>query len=1038
VRSPEARSPEARPPEARPPEAQRARHRAPARLGLTDPDAGPRLRAFGWWDGDAPVDDAALVVWALARSPDPDLALATLERLRDAAGTGWSALDAALRADQGLRGRLLGVAGGSTALGDHLVAHPDRWRLLRTVAGGGPGRVFDPSGLADLDARTRTFLDAVGADADANVPIARITAAAAVELLRLAWRDDVLLLAATDLQAVSEPELPILPVDLVAAALADLASAGLRAALAVAHAEVAGRSGTGAYVPPRLAVIGMGKCGGRELNYVSDVDVVFVGEGSADTVAEATRVAAGTMRVATEAFLEIDANLRPEGRSGALVRTLAGHVSYYRRWAKTWEFQALLKARPVAGDEALGRAYGDALTPMVWAAAERADFVADVRAMRRRVVDHIRADHADRELKLGRGGLRDVEFAVQLLQLVHGRGDETLRGQNTLEALAALAEGGYVGRDDAANLAASYRFLRMLEHRVQLQRLRRTHLLPTPDDTAGLRWLARAAKLRPDGSRDAVGVLNAELARQTVRVRRLHEKLFYRPLLESVARVPTEELVLTAGSATRRLAALGWTSPQGALGHITALTSGVSRASRIQKALLPVLLDALGHTADPDHGLLAYRKVSEALADTPWFLGLLRDEGVAAERLMYVLGTSRWAAEMMPRSPEVLRLLAGTGPDAALVARDPAEVASSSRAAVARHADPVAAGQVLRSLRRIELLRVACADLLGMMEVPTVCAALSQVWVGVLQAALEAAERGVLGGEAPPARVAVIGLGRLGGGELGYGSDADVLVVCDPVPGACERDALRFATRVVENVTAALGAPSPDPPLEVDTKLRPEGRSGPLVRTLSSYRDYYRRWGETWERQALLRARAVAGDAALGREFEDMIAPLRYPPEGLDAASATEIRRIKARVDTERLPRSADRALHTKLGTGGLADVEWTIQLLQLQHAGVDPSLRTPSTLEALEAASKAGWLDPADAAALTTGWTMATHARAVATLVRGKPTDQVPRSGRDLAGVASAMGYPDDADPGQFVDDYRRATRHARAVVDRVFYRVD
>ena len=781
----------------------------------------------------------------------------------------------------------------------------------------------------------------------------------------------------------------------------------------------------------------MGKCGGHELNYVSDVDVIFVGEGALDA---AGRLAAATMRVATEAFLEIDANLRPEGRSGPLVRTLDGHVSYYRRWAQTWEFQALLKARPVAGDAELGREYCEALAPMVWAAAERDDFVADVRAMRRRVVDHIRADHADRELKLGSGGLRDAEFAVQLLQLVHGRGDETLRGQNTLETLAALGAGGYVGRDDAANLAASYRFLRMLEHRVQLQRLRRTHLLPTADDVAGLRWLARAAKLRPDGSSDAVGVLRAELARHTVRVRRLHQKLFYRPLLESVARVPSEELVLTATSATRRLAALGWSSAQGALGHITALTSGVSRASRIQRALLPVLLDALGHTADPDHGLLAYRRVSEALADTPWFLALLRDEGIAAERLMYVLGTSRWVAEMMPRSPEVLRLLGGSGPDAELVARDTVEVVASLRAAVARHDDPAEAGTVLRSLRRVELLRVACADLLGLVDVATVCAALTQVWVGVLQAALETAERGLLGGvdgwgEKPPARVAVIGMGRLGGGELGYASDADVIVVCDPVDGVSDVDAVRFATRVVEAVTSALGTPSPDPPLEVDTKLRPEGRSGALVRTLGSYRDYYRRWGETWERQALLRARAVAGDAALGAEFEEMIAEFRYPADGLDAASATGIRRIKARVDTERLPRGADRALHTKLGTGGLADVEWTIQLIQLQHAGADATLRTPSTLDALAAAAAAGWLDPADADALVEGWTTATHARAAATLVRGKPTDQVPRSGRELAAVASALGYSDDTDPGRFLDDYRRTTRHTRTVVDRVFF---
>ncbi len=1015
--------------------------RAPARLGLTDPDAGPRLAALGWWDGDAPVAGTEVVVWALARSADPDLALLAVERLREALGEQeWEALGEALRTDQGLRGRLFGVLGGSTALGDHLVAHPERWRTLRSE--GTPGRTYDASQLPDLAERTRTLLGAVGADPDGPGPArATVLEPAGIGVLRLAHRDEVLALAAADLQAVCEPELPIVPVEVVAAQLADLASAGLRAALAVADATIADALGgkddrePGEALPCRLAVIGMGKCGGRELNYVSDIDVIFVAEGQTDV---ATRLASTMMRIATEAFLEVDANLRPEGRQGALVRTLDGHVSYYRRWAKTWEFQALLKARPVAGDEDLAREYGEALDPMVWSAADRDDFVADVRAMRRRVEDHIRADHADRELKLGRGGLRDVEFAVQMLQMVHGRGDEAIRSRNTLEALAALADGGYVGRDDAANLAASYRFLRLLEHRVQLQKMRRTHLFPPDDDVAGLRWLARAAKLRADGSRDAVGVLQQERSRHTVRVRRLHEKLFYQPLLESVARVPGEALVLTSDSAMRRLKALGWTSPQGALGHLEALTSGVSRASRIQRALLPVLLDELGHTADPDHGLLAYRKVSEALAGTPWFLGYLRDEGVAAERLMRVLGTSRWVAEMMPRTPEVLRLLAGDGPNAELVARRPEEVAGSLRRAVARHTDPDSAGQVGRSMRRIELVRVACADLLGLLDTPAVCTALSSIWVAVLQAALDAAERGQVGDGTRPARIAVIGMGRLGGAELGYSSDADVLFVCEPADGVDDAEAVRYAKAVAEATIAALGAPSPDPPLEVDTKLRPEGRGGPLVRTLASYRQYYSSMADTWEHQALLRARPVAGDDDLGAAFVAAIDPVRYPSGGLPDAAAIEIRRIKARVDNERLPRRADKALHTKLGTGGLSDVEWTVQLLQLQHAGAVESLRTPSTLEALDAAAKAGLLEAGDAEELAAGWTMATRARAAATLVRGRPTDEVPRSGRELAAVAAALGHDPDDDPGEFLDEYRRVTRRARAVVDRVFYLVD
>lgn len=996
------------------------RPNALARLGLTGSRAEETLRTLGWWADDQPARGVEDVMWALVRSPDPDLALRALDRLAGANTREWTACDAALRGDVTLRGRLFALLGGSTALGDHLVSHPDRWRRLTAAA---------PDACTDVATRTASLLTAVGADPDgppAGAPggaAAALRDSEAVSALRTAYRDEMLALAAADLAAVSEPSLPILPLEDVAAQLADLATAALRAALAVALAETDGE-------PGRLAVIAMGKTGGAELNYVSDVDVVFVAE-PADQAT--TRLAARMMRIAGEACFPVDANLRPEGRQGALVRTLDGHVAYYKRWAKTWEFQALLKARPVAGDPDLGKAYAEAVAPMVWTAAGRTDFVADVQAMRRRVEEHVRPDHADRELKLGRGGLRDVEFAVQLLQLVHGRADPALRSPTTLDALAALASRGYVGRDDGANLAASYRFLRLLEHRLQLQRMRRTHLLPAEDDTDALRWLARAAKLRPDGRHDAVGVLIEEWRRNARRVRRLHEKLFYRPLLDAVSRV--SDAGLSAEAATIRLGALGWVSPEGALHHIRALTGGVSRAAAIQKTLLPVLLDELARTPDADRGLLAYRRVSEALARTPWYLRLLRDEGLVAERLMRLLGTSALVPDLLVRAPEVLRLLAApvAGQPDELV-RDPANAAAALRTAVGRQPDPQAAAATARSSRRHEMLRIACADLLGKMDVEQVCSGLSAVWSAVLQGVLASGLR-ALGGSTPTARLAVIAMGRLGGGELGYASDADVLFVCEPLGGATDHEAVKFATTVVETVRRQLGSASPDPPLVIDADLRPEGRSGPLVRTLTSYREYYARWSEVWEAQALVRARPVAGDAVLGRRFIELIDPIRYPDDGLTPAQITEIRRIKARVDAERLPRGADRATHTKLGHGGLADVEWTMQLLQLQHAGDIPELRTTGTLDGLREAAEADLITHDDAEELAAGWMTATRARNAIMLVRGKPGDQLPRSGRELAAVATALGYPPDGDPGVFLDDYRRATRRARAVVERVFY---
>ncbi len=993
-----------------------------SRLGFADPGRAADLLGsdvLALWDrmADRPADEGAdRVIARLARAGAPDLAALALHRLAEAAGdcraAGRTALLTAVRDQTGLRDRLVAVLGASQALGDHLVAHPDTWdRLVDTDRA---GRARTAESLAEELAL------GIGLQA---LPSGQPIAPSVIRELRTAYRNALLDLTARDLTGTAGTEQ-------VVAELSDLAAATVRTALALA--DVAAPADAASC---RLAVIGLGKGGGRELNYVSDVDVVFVAE-PADGVAEdralgaATRRAAELIRICGLVAWPVDAALRPEGKAGALVRTTASHESYYRRWARTWEFQALLKMRPIAGDAELGGRYVEALWPLVWTAAERAGFVEDVQQMRRRVTDTLPTAIAQRELKLGPGGLRDVEFAVQLLQLVHGRADEQLRSGTTLAALDALSAGGYVGRADADTLAAAYRFLRTVEHRLQLQRLRRTHLLP--DNDPDRRWLARTMGLTGDGRHTAVEVFDAELAVHAREVRRLHEKLFYRPLLHAVARVPGAELQMSAAAAGGRLGALGFTDPEGALRHLEHLTAGVSRKAAMQRLLLPAMLQILADAPAPDGGLLAYRQVSDQLGSSPWYLRLLRDEGQAAERLAGLLGCSRYVADLLGRAPEALRLLAS---DDELSVRPGDVLVWSMRATAARYDDPADAVRAVRALRRHELLRIACADLLDRCDVEEVGTGLSTVAGATLQAALDVALRDVARTHTAPARFAVIALGRLGGGEMSYASDADVMFVHDPAAGADEREAIDAAHAVAERLRGLLGAPAPDPPLTVDTGLRPEGRNGPLVRSLASYREYYRRWSSGWEAQALLRAVPIAGDPELGRSFVELIDPLRYPADGLSAADAVEIRRIKARVDDERMPRGADRATHTKLGRGGLGDIEWTVQLLQLQYAGTVPSLRTTSTLGALRAAAKEGLLQRDQAAALEAAWRLASRCRNAIMLVRGRPDDQLPRSGRDLAGVAQAVGYRPGQDPGVFLDDYRRAARRARSVVETVFY---
>ncbi|HVF04940.1 MAG TPA: bifunctional [glutamine synthetase] adenylyltransferase/[glutamine synthetase]-adenylyl-L-tyrosine phosphorylase [Frankiaceae bacterium] len=990
-----------------------------ARLGFADvaraamllgPDGALRL-----WDG-GPVDAGAdAVVRALGDSANPDLALAGLCRLAETV-TKPAVLRAALRSDVLLRERLVAVLACSTALGDHLVRHPRDWPML-----GRP--TFGTTRPTALGLRER-LLAAVGAGTTEPLWGVQPRAAGAevehLDALRAAYRSLLLDLAARDLAGP-------LALDDVAGELADLAAAALEAGLAIAAAGLPDGA-----TPCRLAVIGMGKTGGRELNYVSDVDVVFAAEpldgaDEAGALRTATLLANGVIRACGAptpegALWPVDAALRPEGKAGPLVRTLASHEAYYRRWAKTWEFQALLKARPVAGDVDLGRAYCEVVAPLVWSAGERPDFVEDVRAMKRRVEDSVPAAEAHRQLKLAPGGLRDVEFAVQLLQLVHGRADESLRVRGTLEALDRLAAGGYVAEDDATALAAAYRFLRKVEHRLQLQRLRRTHTLPT--DPAALEWLARSLGYR----RDPVAELRAEQSRHAVEVRRLHEKLFYRPLLSAVAALPADALRLAPAAARERLEALGFDDPAGALRHLEALTGGLSRRAKVLRTMLPVMLPWFADAHDPDGGLLAFRTVTEAVGSSPWFLALLHDSDLAAERLARLLSASRYVADLLVRAPEAVGLVAR---DADVGPRPPEATVAEMGAVVARARDAVAAAAAIRAVRRHDVLRIACGDLLGAVGVDDVGRGLTSVADAALGATLDTAIRF---SPVPLAcRIAVIGMGRLGGWEQGYGSDADVLFVHEPLPGASESEAAASAKTVAEELRRLLALPAPDPPLVVDADLRPEGKQGPLSLSLAGYARYYERRAAVWEAQALLRARFVAGDADLGARFTALVEPVRWPAE-FSADQAREVRRIKARVEAERLDRGVDRTRHTKLGPGGLADVEWTVQLLQLQHAARVPGLRTTSTLAALAAAAEAGLLDGEDADTLRAGWCVASRARNALMLVRGRPSDVLPDDVRTLNGVARAVGYPAGSRV-EFLDAYRRATRRARAVVERVFY---
>ncbi|NEG69176.1 bifunctional [glutamine synthetase] adenylyltransferase/[glutamine synthetase]-adenylyl-L-tyrosine phosphorylase [Bifidobacterium choloepi] len=1053
------------------------------RAGLQELDAAKAL--LGELRDDAGYGGAAIgtLLDALAKADDPDVALRNYVDIgRDLANQGVRFDD--LVPDDRAVGRIVRVLGASDALGKLMRFRPELVRAAATDD--------DDSALFNRRQRIEAVLHAIESSprpvSDGEQPVAGLPLAEAATALRREYRRQLAAIMAQDVCADD-------PVDLqprVSLELSDLADAALEGALAIARREVAGADRV------RFAIIGMGKLGARELNYVSDVDLIYVVEPAAgdDPLDNTALTRTGTkmatmlqracqsviMGVAEPVLWQIDGGLRPEGKDGALVRRLASHEAYYEQWAENWEFQALLKARAVAGDEALGADYVAMTQPFVWTASKRENFVNDCQKMRERVEDLIPAPMKDREIKLGRGGLRDVEFTVQILQLVHGRSDESLRVASTMDALKALSEGGYISRVHARQLAEDYRFERVLEHRQQMWALKRTHLFPDlgkanagglekPRDVNAdelsrnveMHRLARAFGLLPDG-------LLARYDETRREVRRLHNDIYYRPMLPISAAPGVADAIPgpdgTVGNGTDsamapsgdhvatlsrqaildRYESIGFADPESAIRHVAALTEGVTRAAKINRILLPAVLRWLGEGQNPDMGLLYWRKLEEHFGGKHEYLGFLRDSPSAAQRLCHVLSNSRFLGDALDKSLESITWL---GNDDLLRPRGRDSLDTQCGAIVARYQESEReCATALRALRRHEAERIGLGWMNGVVDEADSLTGMTDVYDAIIDAALrwsvdfQLADDGL---DEAPATLAVIAMGRYGGREVNFSSDADIILIYRPTGDVSAggddphgEAANRFARKVVDRLRALLMGPvSLEPKIDLDLDLRPEGKNGPLVRSYASCEEYYRSWSSTWESQALLRARFAAGDKSLGNDFLTRIAnPMRYPVGELTDGELAEIRKLKARMEAERLPRGVRRERHLKLGKGGLSDVEWTVQLLQLEHAGHIAALRTTSTMAALDELERRKIIDAGDAVALRRAWHMCTAARNGNYLWTGRvqQADILPHDIYSLGGIAVYLGY--DANHGQrFENDIMAVMRKSRDVCERLFY---
>ena len=867
---------------------------------------------------------------ALGEAPDPELARVALSRV------GEDPRARAALADEAVLRAAVPLLGFSTAAADLLVAHPDEaWALAD----------LRPRGRGELAAELARDVERLGTVAG----------------LRRFRRRATLRVAARDLAGA--------PVEEVVAELT---------AIAEACVEEAARAAS----PPLLAVIGLGKLGGGELNYASDVDLLFLHpDPGAAAQAGAERAAGTVIRLLSEptedgVALRVDPALRPGGRGGALSRSLSAALGHYEREAATWERQALIKARPVAGDRSLGEAFVARVADLVYPAELGAAAIEEVRQVKVRLEDYVRARGKDAvEVKRGRGGIRDVEFSVQLLQLVHGRRDRRLREPNTLRALAALAEEGYVAEEDAAALADAYRFLRRLEHRLQIVRDLRTHELPS--DRRSLDRLARSLGL------PGPEALVEEYERVTDLVRGLHERLFYRPLLEAFAGPPAPRPGVEREATVELLAGLGFRRPEVAYEVLDRVVDPATRFGKVLAHLFPVLAPPLALAADPDAALVRLSRFADAVGGRRDVADALAADPVAARRLGHLLAASSFATDLLVRDPSRVLALGDAPP--------PGDADADLVGVVGRYA-----GREL--------------------DARATGAALARV--------ADRAMGEVLAEVGPDLPFAVIGRGKLGAEELNFASDLDVVFVYEGEGPDALRRASDLAARVLEGVRSRGFEPDPD--------LRPEGRAGPLARSLAAFLEYWERWAEPWELQALLRARPVAGEEDLGRRFVRWAEDAAYP-EQLTVDRAAEMLRMRQRMERERV-RPADAArFHFKLGVGSLADVQFAVELSLLRHGGSHPEIRARGTLEAIERLAAARLLEDGTARALGEAFVFLSDVKDALEVDRRVHAEALPADPEAQAVLARRLGY--EAYPRQsFLEDYRRITRRARRAMERVF----
>lgn len=892
--------------------------------------------------------------------------------------------------------------------------------------------------------------------------------------LRCFKRREIVRIAARDLNGLA-------PLEEVMEELSDLASSTLQVAYEVCRSCLIRDHGVPllsgddeVQVEAEMTVIGMGKLGGRELNFSSDIDIIYFYESDRG---ETTGVENGSggrkgaislhayfnklgemiskalSQVTEDGFVfRVDVGLRPEGKSGDMAVSLRSAEIYYESWGQSWERTAMLKARPVAGSLALGEQLLKTLHPFIYRKYLDYNLIEDMKQMKQKIDASLaRSREGEINLKLGRGGIREIEFFIQALQLVYAGKNPKLRERNSLRALDTLLAAKLLGEEDHGRLLQAYRFLRSVEHRIQVVQERQTHNLPAKEDEMAA-LARRSGYLRVDG---------LERFREVLEEHRGHVSFIYGTLFHSRDEKLEQEVhpqvpffldpKADSDLVKDMLAERHFEDVERAYDNLISLRRGpvkgnlAERSRRILEKITPLLIHEVLESHDPDLALANLERFMAVIATRQSYYALLSENRATIKLLVSLFGMSEFLSKILIGHPELLD---------SLVARSASSVVKTNEA-MAEELDTLLEQSdyfedhldILRRYRNEEFLRIGLNDIHGRLLQGEVTSQLSLLGEVCLAAAfrLAVAELQRFGrptyqyeaGRAE-AHLAIIAMGKLGGRELNYHSDLDIIFVFDhqgSTDGEKQISNHEYFAKLAQKIISILTMQTREGYVyKIDTRLRPSGNAGPLVTSLESFLDYHRKESQIWEKQALTKARVVLGDEGLAGQLHDIIRHTIYGAT-IDDEGRQEIYRLRMRMENE-LAREKEGSYNIKTGRGGMVDVEFAVQYLQLKEGYRCPELRTPSTVVALKEISTTGLLPDGSAQTFLTGYKFLRKLENRLRIINDYSANDLSGSRTYLNKLARRLGYdPKLKNPGiALICDYEEMTGKIREEFDRLF----